>query len=102
MLITAKNLPLDKIMAAELPGLNGASPKKGFKIGGAWLNGSDAFSSAADLQKHLIGKEISPSKTGKSLVVVGDFQPMDTVFLTKLLTPRETIALEVVDLNELL
>lgn len=102
MLITANNLPLDKIVAAELPGLNGASPKKGFKIGGAWLNGSDGFSTAAELQKHLIGKEISPSKTGKSLVVVGDFQPIDKDFLAGILTARETIALEAVDLSELL
>lgn len=102
MLITAKNLPLAKIMAAELPGLNGASPKKGFKIGGAWLNGSDAFSSASDLQKHLIGKEITHSANKKSLVVVGDFQPIDKDFLAGILTKRETIALEVVDLSELL
>lgn len=100
MELTIKNLPLSKITATTLPGLNGQPEKSGFSIGGVWLNGSDAYGTAEACQKALIGKELMPSKSGKSLVVVGEFAPKDTNFLSTILVAR--VALESVDLNDLL
>lgn len=98
--ITAKTLPLNQITATKLPGLNGEPEKKGFSIGGFWLNGSDAYSTAADLQKALIGKEISHSKSGKSLIIVGSFAPRDTDFIATILTAR--VELEATNLADLI
>lgn len=100
MTISKTNLPLSQISATTLPGLNGGPAKTGFSIGGFWLNGSDAYTTAADLQKALIGKEICASKSGKSLIVVGEFAARDTDFLATILSPR--VALEMVDLNSLI
>lgn len=102
MQLTAQNLPLAKITATTLSGLNGQPAKSGWSIGGAWLNGSDAFTSAEALHAHLMGKELIPSATGKSLVIKGEFNPMvkDTDFLKTIITKRETISIPVVDLND--
>lgn len=100
--VTAKNLPLAEITATELPGLNGAPNKKGFKIGGAWLNGSDRFSTAKELHEHLIGKELTYSQSKKSLVIVGDFQPLNKKVLASLINEREDLVLEPIDLSELI
>lgn len=108
MQITAKNLPLNQIQATELPGLNGAPAKKGFSIGGFWLNGSEAlnedktskYNTPQELQKGLIGKELAPSKSGKSLIIVGSIAPRDTDFIATILTAR--VELQMADLNELI
>jgi len=100
--VTAENLPLAEITAAELPGLNGAPNKKGFKIGGAWLNGSDKFTSAQKLQDYLIGKELTYNRSKKSLVIVGDFQPLNKKVLAGLINEREDLVLEPIDLSELI
>jgi hypothetical protein len=99
-IVTAKNLPLSEITATELPGLNGAAPKKGFKVAGAWLNGSDRFSDAKECQEFLIGKELTYSQSGKSLVVVGDFQPINGKILKGLINERDTVVIEAIDLSQ--
>lgn len=100
--LTKSNLPLSEITATTIPGRDGNAPINGFKVGGAWLNGSQAFDSAQALHDHLMGKEITWSKSGKSLVIVGDFQPVNGDFLKKVLTAREEVAYVPVDLSDLL
>ena len=99
MPISKTNLPLEQITKTKLPGLNGAPAKVGFSIGGFWLNGSDEYATEQELQDALIGKELTHSKSGKSLVVVGAFVK-DVEFIKSILTVRETM--EYTDLSDLL
>lgn len=101
MRLSEQNLPLAKITASTLPGRDGAASKNGFKIGGVWLNGSDSFSTAGELHAFLMGKEITPSGSGKSLVVKGLFniEPVDQDFLKTIIVKREAIPAFTLDLN---
>lgn len=100
--LTKKNLPLSEITATTIPARDGNPAINGFKVGGAWLNGSQAFSTAADLYEHLMGKEITYSKNGKSLVIVGDFAPVNEKLLKSIMTAREETNYVPVNLADLL
>jgi hypothetical protein len=102
MFLTKELLPLSLITPSTIPARGDKPELKGFKVAGAWLNGSHKFTSAEDLQNYLMGKEITHSGNNKSLVIVGDFKPVDTVALKTLLTKRETLVLEAIDLSSLL
>lgn len=107
MILTKQKLPISKITATTLPGKNGLEPKAGYSIGGVWLNGySQAdYPTVEDVHAALMGKELSPSATGKSLVVVGDYTPIerDTDLLSSILTPRAAqVNVEALNLNDLI
>ena len=99
-IVSAKNLPLSEITATELPGLNGNAPKKGFKVAGAWLNGSDRFSTPKEVLDFLIGKELTYANSHKSLVVVGEFQPLNAKVLKGLINEREQITIDPINLAD--
>ena len=103
MKLNAKVLKGLEITAATIPA-NGQYPeRKGWKLDGYWLNGSEQYESAADLIAGLEGEEISPSKSGKSLVIVGSFTAPKSENLVKILTARGPEAtITMADLNDLI
>ena len=95
MNLTEQNLPLAKISSTTV------GDKVGFSIGGFWLNGSDAFKTKEELHAYLMGKELSPSKSGKSLVVIGAWTaPERDVDFVKSITVKRTESYVPVDLND--
>lgn len=100
--LTKKNLPLSEITSTTIPARDGNPAVQGFKVGGAWLNGSQGFTTAEDLHEHLMGKEITWSRNGKSLVIVGDFAPVNEKLLKSIMTKREDSNYVPIDLSELL
>ncbi len=98
MVISKKNLPIAQITKTTLPGLNGQPAKEGFSIGGFWLNGSDAYKTAEELRNALIGKKITKSGSGKSLIIVGANRDLD--FIKTIISSR--VELEMVNLNDLI
>lgn len=102
MILNAQNLPVAKITSTTLRGQNGQASINGFSVGGVWLNGSQDFATAEALHTHLMGKELTPSQSGKSLVIKGEFAPRDTDFLKSVVTKREPINLVALDLNSLI
>lgn len=100
MKISSATFPQDKITVAKLPAFGDKPERTGFKIGGAWLNGSENHLTKESLLTWLDGKELCASKSGKSLVVVGEFQPIDVSFLKDVIVAREVM--EYTDLSDLL
>ena len=105
MKLNAKVLKGLEITAATIPA-NGQYPeRKGWKIEGFYLNGSEQWSSREEVIAGLEGEEISPSKSGKSLVIVGSFTApnADKLVALKILTARGPEAtITMADLNDLI
>ena len=103
MKLSAELLPIEKVSAKVIPASkDGKYPEKsGFAIGGMWVNGSDSFKSLQEFYNACMGQELIPAPSGKSLVLVaGDYTPVDTDFLSKIVTPR--LQMSTVDLNDLI
>ncbi len=103
MKLSKQNIAKLEITPAVIPA-NGQYPeRKGWKLDGYYLNGSDKWATADEVRNGLVGEELSPSKSGKSLVIVGAFsfvQPKTDV-LGPLLVKREEVSLTIADLNDL-
>lgn len=69
---TVKTVAADFI-AAELP-----SGLKGWKLDGLWINGSDKYTTAAEMLKAYNEYGLTVSKKGTSYILnSGDFMPVD-------------------------
>lgn len=104
MLLTQKHVNSFELIQVTIPANAQYPARTGWKVDGYYLNGSDQFTTKADLVKGLVGHELSPAKSGKSLVIVGSFTavPVITERLSQVLTARETVVLDITDLNSLL
>lgn len=72
-------------------------------VGGMLVNGSDTFATKEEFHAFLLGKELIPTKTGKSLFVGdGSFTatPVDTDFLKTIVTKR--VKFQTIDMNALI
>lgn len=102
MLLTAKHIGKLEITPATIPANAQYPERKGFKLDGYYLNGSEQWSSVEECKAGLVGQELMPSKTGKSLVLVGSFVAPKTENLKGLLVQRSTdVTMSIEDLNDL-
>lgn len=95
MNLTAQTLPLASITKTSF------GDKTGFQVHGYYVNGSDKFATESELHAHLMGKELVASKSGKSLIISGDWTPGNHEALGKILTARSA-PMEFVNLNDLI
>ena len=105
MKLTKVQVSQFELNPCTIPAQGNYPERNGWKIDGYYLNGSDAYATKKDLEAALIGSELQPAKSGKSLVIVGSFQPIPVITdrLAKVLVEREeAVTLTIADLNAML
>lgn len=100
--LTRQNLPIEKITPSVIPAKGDYPERKGFKVFGFWLNGSENFASREECHKALMGNHITTAQSGKSLVCE-EWITQDTNGVMGILSQRvtDTAELKSVNLNDL-
>lgn len=100
--LTRQNFPIAKVTPAVIPAKNEWPERRGFKVFGFWLNGSENFDTREACYNALLGNHITTAQSGKS-VVCEEWITQDTDGIMTVLSQRVTDPAEVnsVNLNDL-
>lgn len=100
--LTRQNFPIAKITPAVIPAKGDYPERKGFKVFGFWLNGSENFDTREACYNALLGNHITTAQSGKSLVCE-EWITQDVTGITAILSQRVTDPAELksVNLNDL-